>query len=254
MEGASNGSCASPLRRKALNPLRAFRLNHRFKVEAPPTAFWKTLLFSEHPMSASQKLPLRRLLRARRRALTGRHRAHAERRIARAIARLLQQRASSHIAAYLPFDGEVDLRPLIARHSNRFWLPVIQRNGSLRFRSARALPSNHRHGARNRYGIVEPRPSTIKTAGGMDIILLPLVGFDRQGHRLGMGAGFYDKTLSTLRRPRPLLIGIAFACQQVNQLPHDPWDIPLDAIITEYGLRRFPLSQGARHELLAHEM
>ncbi len=205
-------------------------------------------------MSASPKAPLRRLLRARRRALTGHRRAHAERRIVLAIARLLQQRASPHIAAYLPFDGEVDLRPLIARHPKRFWLPIIQRNGSLRFRSARGLRSGHRPGARNRFGIVEPRASAMSTAHGMDIILLPLVGFDRQGHRLGMGAGFYDKTLSKLRRPRPVLIGIAFACQQVNQLPHDPWDIPLDAIITEHGLRRFPLSPGTRHELLAHEM
>lgn len=207
-------------------------------------------------MSASNKTSLRHLLRARRRALTGYSRTRAEQRITAALTRLIAQHPARHIAAYLPFDGEVNLSPLIARHTQRFWLPIVRRQGNLHFRAASGLPRfGHARGTRrNRFGIVEPPRAAIKTAGRMDIILLPLVGFDRQGHRLGMGAGFYDQTLKNLRRPRPRLIGVAFACQQVSHLPHDPWDIPLDAILTEQGLTRFPITQGNPHELLAHEV
>ncbi len=188
-------------------------------------------------MSASNKSELRRLLRTRRRALTGLCRVRAERRIAATLARLIARISARRIAAYLPFDGEVDLSALIHRQAQRFWLPVIRPRGDLQFRPASALIG--RRGRRNRFGIIEPNRAAIKTARQMNLILLPLVGFDRLGHRLGMGAGFYDRTLKNLRRPRPALVGIAFACQRVADLPHDPWDIPLDAILTEHGLTRF---------------
>ncbi|WP_407276467.1 5-formyltetrahydrofolate cyclo-ligase [Halothiobacillus sp. DCM-1] len=200
-------------------------------------------------MSAHNKFSLRRLLRARRRALTGYARACAERRITATLARFINRRSAQYVAAYLPFDGEVDLSALIARHPRRFWLPVIRPQGSLQFRAARHLPrfDAPRGGSqRNRFGIVEPPRSAIKSARRMDLIVLPLVGFDAQGHRLGMGAGFYDRTLQYLRRPRPFLIGVAFACQQVSELPADPWDVPLDAIVTEHGLTRFHHTKGTR--------
>jgi 5-formyltetrahydrofolate cyclo-ligase len=70
-----------------------------------------------------------------------------------------------------------------------------------------------------------------------------LVGFDHQGHRLGMGGGYYDATLAYLTRRRvwkkPLLIGVGFECQRVERLPHDPWDAPLDAALTEHNLYVF---------------
>lgn len=70
----------------------------------------------------------------------------------------------------------------------------------------------------------------------MDIILLPLTGFDARGNRLGMGGGFYDRTLAFRQRAgqrRPLLVGIAHACQEVPLIPSASWDIPLDRIVTD---------------------
>ncbi len=75
----------------------------------------------------------------------------------------------------------------------------------------------------------------------LDIILLPLVGFDRYGNRLGMGGGFYDRTLARLNHcdmKRPLLIGLAHHCQEVEQLQTQSWDIPLDIIATDKELIR----------------
>ena len=72
---------------------------------------------------------------------------------------------------------------------------------------------------------------------------MPLVGFDLNGYRLGMGGGFYDTSLAYLRRrsawKKPFLMGIAYECQKVETLPRDPWDIPLDAVLTEKKLYRF---------------
>lgn len=91
----------------------------------------------------------------------------------------------------------------------------------------------------NRYGILEPDISEKSPfpAEKLDLILLPLIGFDRQFHRLGTGGGYYDKTLSfLLSEPpahSPVLIGLAYACQSIDSLPVDPWDVPLDGILTE---------------------
>ena len=78
---------------------------------------------------------------------------------------------------------------------------------------------------------------------GLDLILLPLVGFDLKGNRLGMGGGYYDRTLSYLRHRRfwikPRLVGVAHECQKVDSLIARPWDIPLDAVVTETAFYRF---------------
>ena len=91
----------------------------------------------------------------------------------------------------------------------------------------------------NRFGIPEPsrRNRRLRLAWTLDLLLVPLVGFDTECHRLGMGGGYYDRTLSYLshrdhwRRPR--LIGLAHECQRVAALPVRPWDIPLDFVVTE---------------------
>ena len=78
----------------------------------------------------------------------------------------------------------------------------------------------------------------------LEVVFMPLVGFDGEGNRLGMGKGFYDRAMSfRLRHPRsrrPLLVGLAFACQQVDSLPARPHDVPLDMLISERGILRFP--------------
>ena len=95
----------------------------------------------------------------------------------------------------------------------------------------------------NRYGIPEPMDTQPRSARQLDLLLIPLVGFDSAGHRLGMGGGYYDATLAFLRHRRhwrkPRLLGVAYECQKVEALPHDPWDMPLDAVLTERRLYRF---------------
>jgi len=92
----------------------------------------------------------------------------------------------------------------------------------------------------NCYGIAEPESSPLDQARPLtlDTILLPVVGFDRRGNRLGMGAGYYDRALRHRRDParrwrRPRLVGLAFACQQTDDIVPSRWDVPLDAVVTE---------------------
>jgi 5-formyltetrahydrofolate cyclo-ligase len=100
------------------------------------------------------------------------------------------------------------------------------------------------------FGIPEPAEGEIVTVDRHDLILVPLVAFDSAGRRLGQGGGFYDRALAdTVRRPfvdRPALIGIAHAFQQVGELPMEPWDVPLDAIVTEEGIVEVTAGAGDR--------
>ncbi|MEQ1591312.1 MAG: 5-formyltetrahydrofolate cyclo-ligase [Thiobacillaceae bacterium] len=147
------------------------------------------------------------------------------------------------IGFYLPHGAEFDVRPLL---NQALWmkrvccLPVISgRDRVLRF--ARLNGQNKM--TANRYGILEPSDSHPFRAQQLDILFMPLLGFDCQGHRLGMGGGYYDATLAYLARRRiwkkPLLIGVGYECQRVDTLPHDPWDAPLDAVLTERGFHAF---------------
>jgi 5-formyltetrahydrofolate cyclo-ligase len=89
----------------------------------------------------------------------------------------------------------------------------------------------------NRYGIAEPASGM--RAARLDLIVLPLVAFDAQGHRLGMGGGYYDRLLARTRRGGPRRVGYAFSAQQADALPHEAHDAKLDAVATERGLLRF---------------
>ncbi len=146
------------------------------------------------------------------------------------------------VALYLPNDGEIDPRPLIdwlERRRARVYLPV------LRPLSDNRLWFVHYHAGtrmtRNRFGIAEPSTrfgahrANRLPAWALDIVLLPLVGFDGDGQRIGMGGGFYDRTFAFARerRPRPALIGLAHDCQRVETLPTASWDVPLDAIVSD---------------------
>ena len=150
---------------------------------------------------------------------------------------------AKRIAVYLPNDGEMDLQPLIERATTRgkqCYLPVISQLSHNRlwfapYTSGQKLSPNI-------YGIPEPVNGKWKGRSpvGLDLILMPLVGFDKEGNRLGMGGGYYDRTLAYLNRRqhwrRPLLLGVAYEFQKVEQLPTEAWDIPLHGIITESSL------------------
>jgi 5-formyltetrahydrofolate cyclo-ligase len=195
---------------------------------------------------------LRRRLRARRRALTPRARARAARELASVLGAAPLLRGRRRLALYLPNDGEIDPRPAAARLALRgaaLHLPCIdplRGGGRLAFGEVR--PGSPL--LRNRFGIPEPRATRRRPPWALDVVLLPLVGFDARGGRLGMGGGFYDRTFAFLRadtarqRPgRPLLVGLAHACQEVDDLPTAAHDVPLDAVATDRGL--IPITETA---------
>lgn len=133
-----------------------------------------------------------------------------------------------YLAAYAAIDGELDLWSFIARHP-RIALPVMESAKHMSFRA-------YRFGDRlkiNRFGIPEPidgrRVDTMK----LSAVLTPLVGFDDNGTRVGMGRGYYD--IHFARNRRPLLVGVAHQLQHVAHIPQREWDVPLDAVVTELG-------------------
>jgi 5-formyltetrahydrofolate cyclo-ligase len=156
-----------------------------------------------------------------------------------------------HIAVYWPSDGELDPWPVVDRMRGcrrRWYLPVLRPHTAFRLWFVRYRPGDRLRA--NRYGIPEPirRRRDIHSASGLDAVLMPLVGFDAQCNRVGMGAGFYDRSLAFLRGRlhwrRPRLIGLAHECQLVERLDPRPWDVPLDAVVTEERVyRRRPASR-----------
>jgi len=154
-------------------------------------------------------------------------------------AKLKHYRNARHIALYLANDGEIDPAALIdhARFlGKRIYLPILSPlKNSLYF----APFESDKKLKLNRFNIPEPecRPSNWKTAGQLDLLLLPLVAFDEQGNRMGMGGGFYDRTLAYRQHrqhwKKPVLVGLAHEIQKVDRLVSQNWDIPLDFIITE---------------------
>ncbi|MFY0663419.1 MAG: 5-formyltetrahydrofolate cyclo-ligase [Natronospirillum sp.] len=185
---------------------------------------------------------LRRILRQRRRALTVAQQQLAARRLANHLLNLPLVKAARSIALYLPNDGEISLQPFIERLWGQGKTPYLPQLHPLRGGRLWFLPYRRKSLLRNnRFGIPEPRSQRVFLPRQMDVVLLPLVGFDAQGNRLGMGGGFYDRTFAQ-RGQRPVLIGVAHACQQVTQLPVQPWDVPLHGIVTDHGWMntRFP--------------
>ena len=189
------------------------------------------------PETFPSRSVLRRRLRAQRRALSAGQRRLAQRRFARNLSRALGPRRFGEVALYLAGDGELDPLPGLAAarfEGARLYLPALDRvrRGHMHFR----LWRTERRLRANRFGIGEPRRrERARAAWALDAILVPLVGFDDRGHRLGMGGGFYDRALADLaRRPRrPLLVGVAFRFQRLPRLAEAAWDRPLDRVITD---------------------
>jgi len=187
------------------------------------------------------KSTLRRQLKANRAAVKPDARRAASQRVLRMALRHGLLLRARRIGFYLPHGAEFDLRPLL---NQALWmkriccLPVIPFGRGRVLRFARLNGQNPM--TANRYGIPEPWDARPLRARQLDVLFIPLVGFDDHGHRLGMGGGYYDATLAYRRRRRlwkkPLLIGVGFECQRMASLPHDPWDAPLDAVLTERNL------------------
>jgi len=181
--------------------------------------------------------PLRALrdrLRALRSAIPAVARIAAADAVARQLLLLPALQGASTVAGYWAIGGELPLHSLMARLPSltRYCLPMLQPDRTLRFapwRSGDAIVAN-------RYGIPEPEhPATTLAPDALDVVLLPLLGFTRNGHRIGTGGGWYDRSFAFRQASPapPLLIGIGFACQQVDGHTAQDWDVPLDAIVTE---------------------
>ncbi|AMX03566.1 5-formyltetrahydrofolate cyclo-ligase [Microbulbifer thermotolerans] len=188
----------------------------------------------------SEKAELRRHMRSARRSLSPyQQRLHGRAAVNRLIRSPLLQ-CARHIGIYWPMDGELDIRWLQERFPHKyFYLPVLpaEPHPHLRFRRWHGGPLSFR----NRYRIPEPLRGHSLSPRRLDLVLVPLVAFSPSGARLGMGAGFYDRTFAfkhLLRGAGPVLVGAAHQLQCIPDLPTDSWDIPLDAVVTEKRIYR----------------
>jgi 5-formyltetrahydrofolate cyclo-ligase len=174
-------------------------------------------------------------------ALPPEERRAAERAIADGLRHLRVFRRGLRVAVYLAMPGEVDAAPAIEAALGAgcaLYVPCVtsRRRGAMEFvplePGTRLRP--------NCYGISEPVTTSRRRMKplDLDLVLVPVVGFDRNGNRLGMGAGYYDRALRHLRDRerrwrRPRLVGLAFSCQEVERIRPSRWDVPLDVVVTE---------------------
>jgi 5-formyltetrahydrofolate cyclo-ligase len=181
--------------------------------------------------SADRKAELRRQALARRDALPAVERAQAAETIAaRAFPVALAEGAV--VSGYMPMKSEINPLPLLrklAAAGARLALPVVAGSGKPLIMRAWAFGEPLVAGV---WGIRQPEPQAPESEP--DILLVPLLAFDRTGHRIGYGAGYYDMTLAAARHRRPVVaVGIGFATQEVAAVPVSPRDEPLDLVLTE---------------------
>ena len=196
-------------------------------------------------MDTLSRTELRKHLRRKRRSLSFEQQQQASEQLALNLLKHPDLHRARHIGIYLANDGAIDPHlyiDLARRKGIHFYLPILHPvyPGKLVF-------SPYFDGIRlsaNRFGIPEPPfpRSRRRPAWALDAVLFPLVGFDENGGRLGMGGGFYDRTFAFSRiRPgmAPKLIGLAHDFQKVRELPIEPWDVPLHGVVTDKGRYRF---------------
>ncbi|MEB4593611.1 5-formyltetrahydrofolate cyclo-ligase [Candidatus Thiothrix sp. Deng01] len=189
---------------------------------------------------------LRLAIRKQRAALPPHEQQHLSHKATRHLSGRALFRNARYIALYLPVKGEADptfLRKL-THPRQQIYLPVLSPFGGARLWFV--LWNEHTRFRLNRFQIPEPLPHWrySRPARWIDLVITPLVAVDKHGSRLGMGGGFYDRTFSFKRIPannsrRPYLCGFAYAFQQVESLPQQPWDVPLDAVTSDCGFFQF---------------
>ncbi|WP_165475008.1 5-formyltetrahydrofolate cyclo-ligase [Legionella yabuuchiae] len=183
-------------------------------------------------MSNQSKAELRKELKKLRNLLPKDEQDKRSHQICSQVKHLAAFKRATNIALYNAISGEVNLDELwqFAQHQNKTcYFPVLQPDLTLAF-----LPADTRtKWVKNRFNINEPIIDLAYQAKPeeLDIIFMPLLGFDERGTRLGMGAGYYDRTLS--QKELQLTAGVAFETQKVEFIQPDPWDIPLAVVITE---------------------
>lgn len=191
----------------------------------------------------TDKRVLRQKLRKLRRSLSAADQQNANRRLITQILRSKLLLKHKFIALYLGNDGELNPEPLIKllwQQKKQVYLPVIQPFTRNRLLFCRILPKTKL--VKNKFGILEPalKDSPRLPKQFLSLVMMPLVAFDKQGNRMGMGGGFYDRSFAyktnKKRKPnhiKPKLVGVAHAFQEQENLAIEPWDVPLEAILTD---------------------
>ena len=184
---------------------------------------------------------LRKHIRQKRRSLSDSEREHASFLACERITSSRAYQRSKHIAFYLSHDAEIDLSLLIQhawQQGKHVYLPVLAKPNTNKLWFIPYTPKSKLRN--NCFAIPEPihsHKTRLRKTQSLDLILMPLVAFDLQGHRVGMGGGFYDRTFSFLNHRqhwhKPSLIGVAYELQKQESLETNSWDIPLQAIATE---------------------
>lgn len=186
---------------------------------------------------SSEKKAIRARMRKARQALSPQSQHLAATALMRSVSKNLWFRLGRCFACYSTVDGELGTQALIQTlwlKKKRCALPVLNKVGEPRLQFREFEPHSPRQ--YNTFGILEPKLTPLIPPYLFDVIFLPLVAFDTRGNRLGMGAGYYDRTLAAKRLgplvKRPILVGLAYDFQQVDTLPCEPWDVRLDAVCT----------------------
>ena len=171
-----------------------------------------------------------------RRAMSDELRAIASEKICEKVIRSGLFSAAKLLACFLPMRDEVDTRRIIERAwcaNKRIFVPITRAKRKMFFREIRPDTTL----VRNSMAIWEPVTGEIIHPRELQLVITPLVAFDRFNHRIGMGGGYYDRTFSFLRHRKhwfkPKLLGVAFSCQEIEKITPNPWDIRLYKTFSE---------------------
>lgn len=185
------------------------------------------------------KAELRQRLRQQRRQLSLEQRELAAKNLLQQLKKLPLYQTAQHIALYLENDAEISTRFILEDAwtlKKNCYLPILSAdpNNSLSFMPYQRDTSM----VANQFGILEPVfvSEHAISPQQLDLVFCPLVAFDQQGNRLGMGGGFYDKTFAfTKQTPSttPSLIGLAYELQKISRIPSDDWDVALTGVVTD---------------------
>ncbi|MEM7277526.1 MAG: 5-formyltetrahydrofolate cyclo-ligase [Pseudomonadota bacterium] len=175
---------------------------------------------------------------AARRALSARQRQHHSAKILETLKLLPSISNARKLGFYFPMPDEVDVLPIQTNshaENKTYFLPIMVEGTKLEF----APYENNAQMQTSKLGVQEPahRASERLQANELDAVIVPLVAFDRHCNRIGMGAGYYDRSFSfrfaTQTSQAPILVGVAFEAQRIESITSNTWDVPLDLVVTE---------------------